>query len=59
MDLESVQMIMPEYKKQETLILRRTIVQQTSQKVSSIYEQDNASAAGAYGNGWFSGGGQF
>jgi hypothetical protein len=58
MDLDSVQMIMPEYKKQETLILRRTIVQQTSQCVSTIYTQDTG-AAGAYGPGWFSSGGQF
>lgn len=58
MDLESVQMIMPEYKKQECLILRRTIVQQTSQRTATIYTQDNG-AAGAYGPGWFSGGGTF
>ena len=41
MDLESVQMILPEYKKQEALILRRTIVQQTSQRTSTIYEQES------------------
>lgn len=58
MDLESVQMILPEFKKQETLILRRTIVEQTSQRVSTIYTQDTG-AAGAYGPGWWSGGGQF
>jgi len=58
MDLESVQMIMPEFKKQEVLILRRTIVQQTSQRTQTIYEQ-NTGAAGAYGPGLFSGGGQF
>ena len=58
MDLESVQMIMPEYKKQESLILRRTIVQQTSQRASTIYEQDHG-AAGAYGGGFWGGGGQF
>lgn len=58
MDLESVQMILPEYNKQENLILRRTIVEQTSQRASTIYTQDTG-AAGAYGPGWFSGGGQF
>ena len=56
MDIDSVQMIMPEFKKQEMLIQRRTIVQYTSQRASTIYTQDNG-AAGAYGPGWFSGGG--
>ena len=58
MDLESVQMILPEYKKQEALILRRTIVQQTSQRTSTIYEQESNTSS-AYGSGWFGGGGQF
>lgn len=58
MDLESVQQILPEYKKQEALVLRRTIVQQTTQRVSTIYTEQNG-AAGAYGAGWFSGGGSF
>lgn len=56
MDLESVQLIMPEYKKQETLVLRRTIVQQTNERVATIYTDNTA---GAYGSGWFWGGGQF
>lgn len=58
MDLESVQMIMPEFKKQEALINRRTIVQQTNQRTQTIYEQAT-SVSGAYGPGWFSGGGSF
>lgn len=58
MDLESVSQIMPEYKKQENLILRRTIVQQTSQRTATIYTEQNG-AANAYGAGWFSGGGSF
>lgn len=57
MDLESVQQIMPEFKTQEALILRRTIVQQTSQRVATIYENNNSS--GMYGAGWFSGGSNF
>lgn len=57
MDLESVQMIMPEFKKQEALINRRTIVQQTSQRTSTIYTE-NLGAAGAFGPGYWSGGGQ-
>ena len=39
MDMESVQMIMPEYKQQELLCLRRTIVQQADERVSTIYAQ--------------------
>lgn len=58
MDMESVQQIMPEFKMQEALILRRTIVQQTSQRASTIYTEDNG-ASGAFGPGWFSGGGSF
>lgn len=58
MDLESVQQIMAEFKKQENLIQRRTIVQQTSQRVASIYTEQSG-ASGAYGAGWFSGGGSF
>jgi hypothetical protein len=41
MDVESIQMIMPEFKKQETLIQRRTIVQMTSQKVATIFDNQN------------------
>lgn len=52
MDMESVQMIMPEFKMQETLILRRTIVQQTSQRTPTIYSQNNSG-----GFGWYNGGG--
>jgi len=58
MDMESLMMIEPEYKKQENLILRRTIVQQTSQRTATIYT-DTYNASGAYGPGWFSGGGSF
>lgn len=57
-DLESVQQIMPELIKQQDLINRRTIVQQTSQRTATIYTEQNG-AAGAYGPGWFSGGGTF
>ena len=39
MDMETVQMIMPEFKKQERLVLRRTIVQNTTQQVATIYAQ--------------------
>lgn len=36
-DMESVQAIMPEFKQQERLVLRRTIVQQTNERVATIY----------------------
>jgi len=58
MDLESVQQIYPEFKLQERLCLRRTIVEQTSQRTSTIYSEQSG-AAGAYGPGFFSGGGSF
>ena len=58
MDLESVQQLAPELRKQECLVLRRTIVQNTTQRVSTIYTE-NSGASGAYGSGWFGGGGQF
>ena len=56
MDPESVQIIMPEFKKQESLINRRTIVQQTDQRTSTIYTEG---VAGGYGSGWWYGGGNF
>lgn len=56
MDLESVQMIMPEFKQQERLILRRTLVQQSNERTATIYTNNDA---GRYGSGWYWGGGQF
>jgi len=56
MDMDSVRMILPEFKMQERLCLRRSIVQQTSQRSSTIYTE-NTSTAGAYGPGYWSGGG--
>lgn len=56
MDMDSVALIMPEYKMQERLVLRRTIVQQTNQRTASIYTEN---FGGQYGPGWFSGGGNF
>ncbi len=55
MDLDSVNLIMPEFKQQERLILRRTIVQQTSQRTASIYT-DNHGSGNAYGPGLFNSG---
>lgn len=56
MDMESVAMIMPEFKKQENLCLRRTIVQLTNERTRTIYtDQANGNQAGPWG--W--GGGNF
>ena len=53
-DYESVAAIMPEFKTQEILIQRRTIVQQTSQRASTIYtEQTGSSGFGFFGSGNF------
>ena len=56
MDIESVSMIMPEFKQQERLIQRKTIVQYTTDRASTIYTQNEA---GRYGGGRFSGGSLF
>lgn len=55
MDMDSVNMIMPEFKRQESLILRRAIVQQTNERVATIYtEQTNGPTSGGFG--WGAGG---
>jgi hypothetical protein len=41
MDLESVQLIMPELKLQERLILRRTLVQQSNERAPTIYNNNS------------------
>lgn len=51
-DFESVQKMMPVFKEQERLVLRRTIVQQTGQRAPTIYSENNL-----WGwNGWGYGG---
>jgi hypothetical protein len=54
-DLESVQLIMPEFKTQEALALRKTIVQQTNERTATIYTEQNSGGYGGYG-GWGAGG---
>ncbi len=56
MDLDSVQMILPEFSNQENLINRRTIVQQTSERTATIYTEQTSVG---YGPGWWFGGGSF
>lgn len=58
MDLDSVQQILPEFNMQLRLCLRRTIVQQTSQRVSSIYTESTG-GMGSAGNGWSGGSNSF
>ena len=58
MDIESVQMILPEYMKQMNLVNRRTIVQQTTQRTQTIYTEQ-LGAGGGYSSNWFGGNGGF
>ena len=45
MDMESIQMIMPELKNQEALINRRTLNQQAQERTSTIYQEQSGIAA--------------
>jgi hypothetical protein len=55
LDMDSVQMIEPEFREQMRLCLRRTIVQNTNQRTATIYTEQT-SFTGQGGNGWGSGG---
>ncbi len=55
LDMDSVALIMPEFKVQERLCLRRTIVQLTNERTATIYTEQTA-FTGQGGNGWGSGG---
>ena len=57
MDMDSVQMIMPEFKMQERLALRKTIAQLSQQRSATIYTEQTSTGTG--GNGWGWGGGLF
>ncbi len=50
MEMDTLAMIEPEYKMQEALCLRRTIVQLTNQRTATIYAQDLTNGFGF--NGW-------
>lgn len=55
MDLDSVGLILPEYRRQETLCLRRTLVQLGTQRATTIYAEptdQNNGNNGAWGGGW-------
>jgi hypothetical protein len=53
MDLDSVQMIMPEFTKQERLCLRRTIVQITLERSGTIYTEQTGAPGGQTGSWGF------
>lgn len=53
MDLDSVQMIMPEYEEQKMLVQRSTINNRCNSRTETIYTQGkNYSAGGWFNNGW-------
>jgi len=55
MDMDSVQMIMPEFKQQERLVLRTTLMQQANERTVTIYTQGkNFNIGGGFfgGGGW-------
>lgn len=54
-DIESVNLMMPEFKKQETLVNRRTIVQNTNQRTATIYTEQTGYGPGSgfWGSGTF------
>ena len=51
-DMDSVQIIMPEFKEQESLVLRRTLVQQANDRASTIYVQQ---VGHGFNYGWWNG----
>ena len=55
MDLDSVALILPEYQKQEQLVLRRTIVQNTNERTATIYTEQTSGYSGSGFWGWSGG----
>ena len=55
MDLDSVQLIMPEFMNQQLLVIRKTISINTNDRVSTIYADSIGSNNGYNGNGWLNG----
>jgi hypothetical protein len=46
MDPDTVQIITPEFKRQETLILRRSLIQQSNERVATIYTEQTSIGTG-------------
>lgn len=55
LDMESVQLLLPEFNKQQALIYRRTLVQSTNERTVTIYSQGKS----YYSYGWISNGNNF
>lgn len=53
MDIDSVNLLMPEYNKQERLCLRRTIVQITLERAGTIYTEQTGAPGGQTGSWGF------
>lgn len=52
LDMDTVNLLMPEFKQQEAMCLRRTIVQYTNERVSTIYEQQSDPGRSYNSWGW-------
>lgn len=50
MDMESVQLLMPEFKTQERLVLRSTLTQQANERTVTIYSQGKQRGFGWFGS---------
>lgn len=59
MDLESVALLEPEFREQERLCLRRTLVQYSNERTATIYTENNLGAGGSWGWNGGSGSGMF
>ena len=55
MDQESVQLIMAEFKEQEALVQRKTIVEHSNERSATIYTENVGPTPGGFGSGWGSG----
>jgi hypothetical protein len=55
-DLDTVQLLMPEFKEQERMVLRTTLVQEATQRASSIYQQQTSLSASGWSGGFWTGG---
>lgn len=56
MDLETVQLIEPEFREQERLCLRRTIVQYTNERTATLYTEQSSHGSGNGSWGMWGGG---
>lgn len=55
MDIDSLQLIEPEFQRQQTLVLRKTLVQLSNERTSTIYTEQTSIGFGG-GFGWGGGG---